>query len=203
MMRRAALAWVLWGLASGAMAAPDASGSSEAPQAHRFAVIGHSFRAEGVKSGDKADDKQAKKDGEQRLKEAFERTADAAYDFVVATGIKGEDEPCLDALYTRRRDLYDSARRPTVVVPAASDWVGCVDGAGTPVSAQRMSRIRELFYGEQLSLGRRQIEVARLSTTARYRRFAENAYWQVGGVLYATINLPSNNNNYIAPITSN
>lgn len=180
MMRRAALAWVLCVLAPGAMAAADPGADAKT---HRFAVIGHSFQ----------DD-----DGDKHLKDAFERTSDASFDFVVATGIKAGDEPCQDALYTRRRDLYDSARRPMIVVPAASDWTECTDRAGAPVAVQRLSRIRELFFGEQLSLGRRPIEVARLSATARYRRYAENAYWEVGNVLYATINLPSNNNNYIA-----
>lgn len=179
MMRRAVLAWVGWVMAASAMAA----GPGIDPHPHRFAVIGHSFHDDG---------------GEKRLKEALERTGDASYDFVVAAGIKAEDEPCQDTLYTKRRDLYDSARRPLIVVPAASDWTGCVDRAGAPVAVQRLSRIRELFFGEQLSLGRRQIEVARLSATARYRRYAENAHWEVGNVLYATINLPSNNNNYIA-----
>jgi hypothetical protein len=182
MMRRAVLAWLLCGAMSPALAAPKAD---EAPQSYRFAVIGHGFLKDDGK-------------GEKRLKDALERSADPSFEFVVATGIKAEDEPCLDALYTKRRDLYDSARRPLIVVPAASDWTGCVDDGGVQVAAQRMSRIRELFYGEPLSLGRRPMEVARLSQTARYRRFAENAYWEVGKVLYATINLPSNNNNYSA-----
>ena len=192
MMRRAVLAWLVWGAASSAMAAD----TQEEPQTYRFGVIGHSFRGDAHRKAD--DDGKGDGHGEKRLKEALERTSDASYDFVVATGVKGEREPCQDALYTRRRDLYDGARRPLIVVPAASDWTGCEDGAGTLVAVQRMSRIRELFYGEQLSLGRRQIELARLSATARYRRFAENAYWETGNVLYATINLPSNNNNYIA-----
>lgn len=185
------LASVLLCAAAAAQAAPDvhpkaqqvaAEKAQAQADAYRFAVIGHSFLDKG---------------GAKRLKAALERADDPDVEFIVATGIKAEDEPCQDALYTKRRDLYDSVRRPTIVLPAASDWADCTDGGGALVAAQRMSRIRELFYGEQLSLGRRPMEVSRLSLTARYRRFAENAYWEVGNVLYATVNLPSNNNNYI------
>jgi hypothetical protein len=31
----------------------------------------------------------------------------------------------------------------------------------------------------------------------RFRSYAENAHWSVGKVLYATINLPANNNHYV------
>ena len=185
MRRRACLAWLLW--ASVAFVLADSQAASEANlQAHRFAVIGHALRT------DVADDAH---DG--RLKDAFERADRAAPDFVVAMGIKAADEPCLDTLYGKRRDLYDHARRPMIVVPAASDWSGCIDGDGTGVSTQRLSRIRELFYGDALSLGRKPIEVTRQSATAKYRRYAENAQWETGNVLYATLNLPANNNNYI------
>ena len=31
----------------------------------------------------------------------------------------------------------------------------------------------------------------------RFRSYAENAHWEVGKVLYATVNLPANNNHYL------
>jgi hypothetical protein len=58
--------------------------------------------------------------------------------------------------------------------------------------------LRELFYGEPETLGKDKLPLTRLSSSPRFRSYAENAHWQVGKVLYATINLPAANNNYLA-----
>ena len=175
MMRRGVLALVLCGAALAAQAAPRQSG------AHRFAVIGHSF------SGST---------GEERLERALSQTRDSALAFVVATGIKGAQEPCSDALYARRRELFDDARRPVIVVPAASDWSECVNGAGRQAPIERLNRMRELFYAEPASLGVRPLALTRLSTAAKFRSYVENAHWVVGKVMYASVNLPADNNHY-------
>ena len=41
------------------------------------------------------------------------------------------------------------------------------------------------------------IHLTQLSASPRFRSYAENAHWKVGKVLYATINLPANNNHYL------
>ncbi|MFP5391223.1 MAG: hypothetical protein ACLGI6_06715 [Gammaproteobacteria bacterium] len=173
MMRRAWLGLLLCGLALGASAAGTT---------HRFAVIGHSFASKG---------------GEERLEQALGSARDSDIAFIVATGIKGAHEPCTDAVYSKRRELFDEARRPVIVVPAASDWTGCVNSSGRDVPLERLNRLRELFYPDDFSRGARQIELTRLSNTAKFRSYAEDAHWVVGKVLYATLNLPSNNNHYL------
>lgn len=176
MMRGTVLALALCGAALTAQAAPRQSG------AHRFAVIGHSFAGSA---------------GEERLERGLAQTRDSALAFVVVTGIKGAHEACSDALYARRRELFDDARRPVIVVPAASDWSECVNGAGRQAPIERLNRMRELFYADTMSLGARALPLVRLSATAKFRSYAENAHWVVGKVLYATVNLPANNNHYL------
>jgi hypothetical protein len=172
--------------AGGACAAADkgkddkkADGKQES--AHRFALIGHSFND----------------GGEERLKEAIDATDDKSTDFVVVTGIKANTEPCSDKLYQQRRTLIDDAKRPMVVLPAGSDWTECRNSAGRTNAIERLNRVRELFYGEPSSLGARKLALTRLSMSPRFRSYAENAHWSVGKVLYATVNLPANNNHYI------
>jgi hypothetical protein len=157
------------------MAAPKDS------ERHQFGVIGHSFHNGG---------------GEARLKQSIADESEAALEFVVVTGIKGSNEPCSDRLYERRRDIFDDAKRPIVVAPAASDWSDCKNSAGRSLAIERLNRLRELFFSEPTSLGARKMALTRLSSSPRFRSYAENAHWQVGDVLYATINLPSNNNHY-------
>ena len=186
MMRRTLFRSLLCAALAGAATAacahePPSKPSSKNRLDHRFGVIGHSFANGG---------------GETVLERSLGKTADPALAFVVATGLKSSKEPCSDTLYERRRDMFDDARRPVVLMPAASDWAECRNGAGRLVSIERLNRLRELLYPEQNSLGARQLELARQSANAKFRSYAENAYWVVGNVLYATINLPSNNNHY-------
>jgi hypothetical protein len=153
----------------------------KSPERHQFGVIGHSFHNGG---------------GEAKLKQAIADESEAALAFVVVTGIKGAAEPCSDRLYEKRRELFDDARRPMIVALAASDWSECKNSAGRSVAIERLNRLRELFFSETTSLGAHKLTLTRLSASPRFRSYGENAHWQVGDVLYATINLPANNNHY-------
>jgi hypothetical protein len=166
-----------------ALAATKDKGKDEGKDdaTHHFAVIGHSFND----------------GGEERLKAAIEAADDKSTAFVVVTGIKGNGEPCSDKLYQQRRALIDDAKRPMMVLPAGSDWTECRNSAGRTNAIERLNRVRELFYGEPNSLGARKLPVTRLSMSPRFRSYAENAHWSVGKVLYATVNLPANNNHYL------
>jgi hypothetical protein len=148
---------------------------------HRFGIIGHSFN----------------RGGEKQLRQALADSAEKSLAFVVVTGIKGEKEGCSDKLYEERRDLIDEAKRPMIVAPAGSDWTECKTSAGKRNPIERLNRMRELFFGEPRSLGQDKIPVTRLSTSPRFRSYAENGHWEIGKVLYATINLPANNNHFL------
>lgn len=169
-----ALVLALSMLAVAAHAAPKDDDS------HRFGIIGHSFSH----------------GGEKQLRQALEDSSEKSLAFVVVTGIKGDKEGCTDALYEERRDLIDAAARPMIVAPAGSDWTECKNSAGKLNPIERLNRIRELFFGEPVSLGQKKLPVTRLSTSPRFRSYAENSHWEIGKVLYATINLPANNNHF-------
>lgn len=165
----------LLALHAGALAAPKASGHQQ------FGVIGHSFSQNG---------------GEARLEKSLAKTRNAGLSFVVATGVKAAAEPCSDALYARRRDMFEDARPPVIVVPAASDWADCRNAAGRRDGVERLNRLREVLYAEPSALGEKALMLARQSANAKFRSYAENSYWITGNVLYATLNIPSNNNHY-------
>lgn len=150
--------------------------------AHRFAIVGH----------------RAAEGGEAALKEALLEAKDEDLAFLVVTGIKGAGEGCGDRLYQKRRDLFDKARRPVILSLSGNDWTGCRNSADRSNAIERLNRLRELFYGEPESLGKDKLPLMRLSSSPRFRSYAENAHWQVGKVLYATINLPAANNHYLA-----
>jgi hypothetical protein len=171
------LALLLASVAAGA-AAP----AKRAP-GHQFGVIGNSFADGG---------------NERRLLQSLAENAEAELSFVIVNGIKDSKENCGDELYMERRDLLELSERPLIVVPAASDWSDCRNSSGRPAALERLTRLRELLYADASSLGVQKLPLTRLSASAQFRGYAENSQWVVGKVLYATINLPSNNNRYLA-----
>lgn len=168
-------------LVCAALLAAQAGAAPAAKNAHQFGVIGHSF----INGGSEAEREQA-----------LVGSRKAPLAFVVATGIKGEKEACSDELYIRRRDMLELAKKPVVVLPAASDWSGCKNNAGKSIAIERLNRLRELLYEEPGVLSARPLALSRLSANVKFRSYAENAYWVVGNVLYATVNIPSDNNHY-------
>ena len=167
------LATALGGLAATAAAEPRAP--------FQFGVIGHAFKG---------------KPDEALLRRALKATDQANLAFVVSNGIKAASELCSDNLYERRRNLLNESTRPLIVSLAASDWSGCRNSLGRSNAIERLNRLRELFFADGLSLGERPLALARLSSSAKFRSYAENAHWEVGGILFATINLPADNNHF-------
>ena len=116
--------------------------------------------------------------------------------FVVATGLKSLKEACTDALYEQRKSVLNTSERPLVLSLAASDWSDCKNSHGRSAALERLTHVRDLFFGDTWSLGQHKIELTRLSSNASYRSYAENAHWEYGRIMFATINLPANNNDY-------
>ena len=182
-----ALALVQATLLATLLGAPDAQARRDKGPARKgefsVALLGHSFRNDGS-------------DAEfRRLLGDAARTEPA---FIVATGIKAAGEPCSDRLYQERRELMNSAERPLVLLPAGSDWTDCRNANGKSNATERLSRIRELFFAEPEALGARKLAVNRQSAIAKFRDYAENAYWEHENVLFVTLNVPARNNHYLS-----
>lgn len=147
-----------------------------------FAVLGHSFNA-GPDDGP--------------LKKAIAETSAFNASFVVATGIKAASESCSDKLYSQRKDVLDASGPPLIVSLSASDWANCRNSRGRVNAIERLNRLRDVYFADDQSLGQRKLTLSRLSSTAKFRSYAENAHWEYGGVLFATVNLPANNNHFL------
>jgi hypothetical protein len=154
-----------------------------APRAFDFGVIAHPFRS----SPD-----------ESMLRKAIAETDADNLAFVVANGIKAGTEPCSDDVYNERKALLDSAKNGLIVSLAASDWTECKRENGRSAAIGRLNRLRELFFADELSMGATRIPLVRQSAIAKFRSYGENARWEFGNVMFATINLPENNNHYLS-----
>lgn len=131
------------------------------------------------------------------LSDAINETDADNLAFVVVNGIKADDESCTDTVYRDRRSLYENAKNGLIVSLTAGDWADCVNAKNRSIAIERIRRLRELFFVDEFSFGESQIPLIRQSTIPTFRMYAENMHWRIGDVLFATINLPSNNNNFL------
>lgn len=117
--------------------------------------------------------------------------------FVVTNGIRTEDEPCTDTFYHERKNLLNESDKPLFLSLAGSDWIGCKNEDGNDIRIERLQRLREILFENDTSFGTATLPLTRQSRNTRYRDFPENTYWQYGSILFATLNLPSDNNHYL------
>lgn len=116
--------------------------------------------------------------------------------FVVVNGVKSATEPCSDTLYSARREVLTQAQADVIVSLAASDWIGCRSKSAS-IAIERLNRVRDLFFSDEFSFGASKITLLRQSVTPKFRSYMENARWEFGNILFATINLPAANNHFV------
>lgn len=155
------------------------------PDAFSFAVMG---------------DTQYNAREEQAFVEMLERMGREDLAFVVHVGdIMGGVE-CTDALYRRRRAEFDASAHPFIYTPGDNEWTDCRQrrrGARDPV--ERLARLREIFFPDRWSLGRKRIETFAqdqcIEPDCRCGAVPENRFWSRGGVRFVTLSVPGSENN--------
>lgn len=135
--------------------------------------------------------------GENSLQQAINISNEDNLAFVVANGIKSDSENCSDNAYSRSRKIFGRSENALIVSLAASDWVNCKTKNGKSIAIERLNRVRDLFFADDVSFGNTGISLIRQSSSAKFRSYAENARWEYGDILFATINLPADNNHYL------
>lgn len=122
--------------------------------------------------------------------------------FVVHVGDFASGHDCSDRLYLRRRAEFDASAHPFIYTPGDNEWIDCgraLPGNRDPV--QRIARLREVFFPDRHSLGRRRIEMLAQDRCiegpegCRCTAYPENRFWTRGGVRFVTLNVPGSENN--------
>jgi len=123
----------------------------------------------------------------------LEDIAEQHPEFIVHAGdFKLSTAKCSDAILLDRRDLFDASSVPFIYTPGDNEWMDCNHlAAGHYDELERLGKLRELFFAEPLSLGKRKIPVERQSAA-----YPENLRWRLGPVLLVTLNVPGPNNNF-------
>jgi hypothetical protein len=133
-------------------------------------------------------------DYEQReLPLMFNDIAAANSAFIIHAGdFKTSTANCSNKLFLERRSLFDASRVPFIYVPGDNEWVDCrYVAAGGFDPLERLKKLRELFFAEPRSLGKRKIPVEQQPGA-----YPEHLRWVQGPVLFITLNVPGPNNNF-------
>lgn len=129
----------------------------------------------------------------QQLPSMLSAIAASKASFVAHIGdFKHGKDRCDDELFADRHAIFNAAAIPFIYVPGDNEWTDCErlsNGAYDP--QERLNKLRYLFFSDNFSLGQLKLPLERQSGA-----YPEHARFQLGPVLFVTLNLPGGNNNY-------
>lgn len=111
--------------------------------------------------------------------------------------IKNGGERCDDALYVDRLGLFNTSLHPFIAVPGDNDWTDChrtSNGAYNP--QERLDKLRAVFFADaHRTLGANPLKVDSQADDPPFSVYREHQRWQIGAVLFLTLNVPGGGNN--------
>jgi hypothetical protein len=142
---------------------------------------------------------------EEKLYHAMLRRLDGErFEFIVHVGdIKSGSTPCTDELFAERYADLNASANPIVYTPGDNEWTDCRrKAAGSMNSLERLARLRQVFFANEWSLGKRRIAtqvqrqcLERSAAGCTCGPYPENRAWTHGGVRFVTLNIPGSDNN--------
>jgi hypothetical protein len=121
---------------------------------------------------------------------------DFAWDGAAWTEKAGGFPPCSDETFQDRLRLAQSSRHPFIFVPGDNDWTDCHRAKPrTYDPLERLTKLRQMFFQGDQSLGLRTIRLTRQSEDTRYAKFRENVRWTYGDVLFVSLHIVGSNDN--------
>jgi len=104
--------------------------------------------------------------------------------------------PCSNEEYADRLLAINSIRHPVVYTPGDNEWADCHEAiAGRFQPLDRLRQIRTTFFAHPgTSLGGQAMPVTPQNQDSGFTDFVENARWQLGGFLFATIHMVGSGN---------
>ena len=125
---------------------------------------------------------------------AHAQTNEAA--FIVVNGLKRSSEPCNETLYQQRIDLLKQATVPVIFSMAATDWAYCRDRQNRPAGSVWLNLLREKFAGDIGTQSNSALTLKHQSAMPAYRNYTENTRWAYDRILFATLHVAADNNQY-------
>ena len=104
--------------------------------------------------------------------------------------------PCSDETFKDRLALAQSSKHPFIFTPGDNDWTDCHRAKPQKYDPlERLTKLRQLFFKGDKSLGKRSLQLLRQSNENQYAKFRENVRWIYGDVLFVSLHMVGGNNN--------
>jgi len=104
--------------------------------------------------------------------------------------------PCTDESYRKVLAQFQESSHPIILTPGDNDWTDCHLLKAQKVDPlERLAKVREMFYPDGRSLGRRTIAVESQANDPKFGKFRENLTWSVRNVTFATMHIVGSNDN--------
>jgi hypothetical protein len=99
--------------------------------------------------------------------------------------------PCSDEAYRERFAELDALETAVVYTPGDNEWADCHgERQGRRDPLERLTSLRRIFFARpERSLGRRPIALATQAADPAFAGFPENARWERGGFVFATLHV--------------
>ncbi len=139
---------------------------------------------------------------ESRFAQMLEQINQENLAFVVHVGdFKSGGSPCCDQLYQDSKRMFQASRHPFILIPGDNDWTDCHRrSAGAYDPLERLAKLRQVFYANEMSLGQSTLKLERQSgdpdSAAEFRQYRENVRWVVDRVMFIGLNLQGSNDNF-------
>ena len=101
--------------------------------------------------------------------------------------------PCTDESFRKVLAQFQKSSHPFILTPGDNDWADCHLLKIDPL--ERLAKVRELFFPEGRSLGKKTIAVESQAKDSNFAKFRENLMWSVNGVSFITMHIVGSNNN--------
>lgn len=118
--------------------------------------------------------------------------------FTVHDGdIKNGHSVCSDEILQDILGVFRKSETPLVYVLGDNEWTDCHRGNnGSYDPVERLGKLREWFFPDDLALGQRPLKLTRQSSDSAYISYRENVHWEAGGALFVGMHVPGSDNNF-------
>lgn len=100
---------------------------------------------------------------------------------------------CGEGNLARVKSDFDKFENPVVYTPGDNEWTDCHgEASGSYDPLERLVNLRKLFFNTKTSLGQTKLPLETQANTGG--GLVENALWQKGDVLFATLHIVGSNN---------
>ena len=105
-------------------------------------------------------------------------------------------EPCTDESFKSVLVQFQQSAHPFILTPGDNDWTDCHILKTRKVDPlERLAKLREMFYPQGVSLGRRTMPVESQAGDPKFSKFRENLAWTINNVSFVTLHVVGSNNN--------